>query len=32
MAQLIAGALPDTLGTPYREYMSRARRYIPFVI
>jgi protein-S-isoprenylcysteine O-methyltransferase Ste14 len=25
-------ALLDTLGTPYREYMSRTRRFIPFVI
>jgi len=25
-------ALLDTLGTPYRDYMSRTRRFIPFVI
>ena len=25
-------ALLDTLGAPYREYMSRTRRFIPFVI
>jgi protein-S-isoprenylcysteine O-methyltransferase Ste14 len=25
-------ALLDTLGTPYREYMSRTARFIPFVI
>ena len=25
-------ALLDTLGTPYREYMLRTRRFIPFVI
>jgi protein-S-isoprenylcysteine O-methyltransferase len=25
-------ALLDTLGTPYREYMSRTTRFIPFVI
>jgi protein-S-isoprenylcysteine O-methyltransferase Ste14 len=25
-------ALLDTLGTPYRDYMSRTKRFIPFVI